>query len=410
MKPVLLVLASGDAEYREYVMRHLSIRYRLILLSPYPPTWERPYIIDHVQINPADADDVIMTAVKVSGRAPVAGAVTYHEPCVGLVAVIAEKLGLPHCDPRAAGLCRDKFAAREAFQRAHVPSARYQLAGDADEAHRAATEIGYPLVVKPRALSASFGVSLVRHSAELETAFNCARSKSLPEPWEHRRGVLLEEYLDGPEVSVDSAVWQGRVEPVIYARKLLGFAPFFEEEGHIVGPPEAIVPDPDAVRSIVQAAHRALGFDNGVTHTEIRLTASGPRVVEVNGRSGGDLIPYLAYLAAGVDIPLAIGDIAVGAEPDLSAVWNRVAGVRFFYPPSPGRLVSAEVRDPGGERPSWLHQVTWMAESGTEFHDVPGSLYFARAGFAIVTASTVQQCAERLSVVKDQATLVLEPF
>jgi carbamoylphosphate synthase large subunit len=410
MRPILLVLASGDAGYREYVLHHLSTRYQLILLSPYPPTWERPYIIDHAKIDPADADDVIMTAVKVAGRTPVAGAVTYHEPCVELVAVIAEKLGLPHCDSRAAALCRDKFAAREAFRRAGVPSARYRLAGDADEASRAAAEVGYPLVVKPRALSASFGVSLVAEPAELKAAFGCAESKTLPEPWAHRRGVLLEEYLDGPEISVDSAVWQGRVEPVVYAKKLLGFEPFFEEEGHIVGPPDSIVPDPEAVRSVVVAAHQALGIGNGVTHTELRMTAAGPRVVEVNGRSGGDMIPYLAHLAAGIDLPLAMGDIAVGAKPDLSAAWTGVAGVRFFYPPSPGRLVWAGVQAPGGVQPLWLHQVTWLAGPGTEFRNVPGSLYFARAGFAIVTADTVEQCGARLATVNDQVKLGLEPL
>jgi ATP-grasp domain len=410
MNSFLLVLGSGEAEYREYVLQHLSMRYKLILLSQHPASWEWRYIVDHVEIDPADAPAVMTAATEIAGRWPVAGVLTYHEPCVELAAAIGEKLGLPHCNPRAASLCRDKHAARNAFEWAGVPSARSVLVRDAAEARCAAAEIGYPVVIKPRGLSASFGASLVPEAAHLEAAFDCAKSKTLPEPWAHPQGVLVEEYLDGPEISIDSAVSRGHVEPLVYARKLLGFEPYFEEVGHIVGPGESIVDDPDLVRSVVVAAHCALGIDNAVTHAEIRMTDAGPRVVEVNGRSGGGLIPYLGYLAAGVDVSLAAGDIAVGANPELSCGRTAAAGIRFFYPRSEGRLVWAGIRGNGGPRPEWLHQITWLARPGTEFRDVPGSLYFARAGFAIVTADTVEECANRLAAVEGQVELGLEPF
>ena len=65
----------------------------------------------------------------------------------------------------------------------------------------------------------------------------------------------------------------------------VGFAPYFEEVGHVVGPSAAIVDDPAAVDRVVRAAHVALGLDNLVTHTELRITVDGPRVIEINGRS-----------------------------------------------------------------------------------------------------------------------------
>ena len=229
--------------------------------------------------------------------------------------------------------------------------------------------------------------------AELDAAVRTARANAFPEPWRFRAGILVEEYLDGPEISVDCAVREGRAEPVIFARKLLGHAPSFEEIGHVTAPAEAVAPDPGRVRDVVVAAHRALGIDRTVTHTEVRLTASGPKIIEVNGRLGGDVIPYVARLASGLDLPAASADIAAGAEPDLSATHAGVAGIRFFYATAAGRVTGRGMTDP----PPGLHRVTWLAEPGDELRPEPGRLHFARVGYAIVSAADVGQCTARLA-------------
>jgi biotin carboxylase len=407
-RPGLLVLGSGDREYRGYMLERIATRYDLALLSPDPPTWERRYIAEHRPIDPADAGSVIRIAVEVAQRRPVAGVITYHEPCVELAAVIGRRLGLPHCDPTAAATCRDKYAARTALQRAGVPSARFRLVMSRDGARAAADEIGYPVVVKPRALSASFGVSLVTDPTELDAAYEVARASTLPEPWAFRHGVLVEEYLTGPEISVDSVVYGDQVAPVIYARKLVGLPPNFEELGHVVAPAEQVVDEPERAGSVVAAAHRAFGMTNAVTHTELRLTAAGPRVVEVNGRSGGGLIPYLARVVKGVDLSLAVADVAAGVVPDLDHKLDGVAGIRFFYPPPEARVVFGGVA-PGFVRPPWLHQLTWLLPPGTELAPVRGRLYFARAGYAIVTATTVAECLARMETVDEQVSFHSPP-
>ncbi|SPT58089.1 ATP-grasp domain-containing protein [Actinomadura madurae] len=392
MKPVLIVVGGGRSEYRGYILERISRKYALVLLSPQPPTWERPYVIDHLPIGAGEDDEILAAAAEAARRYPVGGVVTYHEACVELVARIGAALDLPQCPPEAAARCRDKHAAREAMRAAGVPVARGVLAASADEAKRAADEIGYPVVVKPRALTAGFGVSLVTGPAELEAAVRTAEANAFPEPWRFRPGILVEEYLDGPEISVDCAVREERPEPVIFARKLLGHAPYFEEIGHITAPAEAVAPDPGRVRDVVVAAHRALGIRSTVTHTEVRLTAAGPKVVEVNGRLGGDVIPLVAQVASGLDLPAASADIAAGAEPDLSAPRDGVAGIRFFYPDSAGRVTGRGMT----ARPAGLHQVTWLVGAGDELRPEAGRLHFARAGYAIVTADDVDQCAARL--------------
>ncbi|MGI9506733.1 MAG: ATP-grasp domain-containing protein [Geminicoccaceae bacterium] len=311
---------------------------------------------------------------------------------------------MPHCPIDAAAICRDKFGAREAFRLAAVPSAKCRLANTLSDARQAADEIGYPVVVKPRALCASFGVSLVGAESELAGAFASAQSSKLPEAWAHRDGVLVEEYLDGPEISVDSIVRDGRVTPVLYAKKLLGFAPFFEEIGHIVAPFDAVPEQQREIRDVIVRAHRALGIDNLTTHTEVRLTSRGPRIIEVNGRAGGDLIPYVGLLASGLDIGGASADVAIGVEPDIPFIGRGIGGIRFFYPSSAGRFQSAEM-PLGYEQPPWLLEFTCLAEPGMDLKLVPGEYIFSRTGFAIVSGETFEECETRLEAVGRAVTV-----
>lgn len=406
MRPTVIVIGGGHGEYRGYILARISRRYRLILLSPQEPTWEREYVDDYAKIVAGDDAGILATARRVHEADPVAGVVTYHEACVELVALVGEALGVPHCDPAAAARCRDKLAAREALARAGVPSARFALVHDVAEARTAAAEIGYPVVVKPRGLTASFGVSKVDDPGGLAAAVETALANAFPEPWAFRQGLLVEEYLDGPEISVDCAAWRGRVEPVIFARKVLGYPPHFEEVGHIVAPAEQLVDDPERVRTVVRQAHRALGIDDTVTHSELRLTAEGPRLVEVNGRLGGDVIPLVAHTATGLNLPLASADIATGREPDLGTTGDRVGGVRFFYTDTSGRVVDARL---AGERPDWVALLAWLVRPGAELDPLPARRHFARTGYAIVLADDADECASRMTAVAERHVLDLEP-
>lgn len=403
MKPVLVVLSAGQSEYRREILARIADGYLLLLVSPEPVTWEAPYILDHEVVEAADTQGFIASALRFSERYPVAGVFTYDEWCIGTAARIGETLGLPHCAPAAAELCRDKWAARRALAAAGVPSAASQLVRTAPEALLAARRIGFPVVVKPRGMSASFGVSLVSGPDEVSPAFGRAASVGLEHAWRHVSGVLVEEYLDGPEISVDSVVRGGIVEPCVFAQKLLGAAPHFEEIGHIVAAPELVAPGAGRIRNVVRAAHAALGLDDTVTHTELRLTAAGPRIVEVNGRAGGDLIPELGRLATGVDVCVAGADVAAGRAPDLAPTRRAVAGIRFFYADSPGVVQDLRFDGELASAP-WLHRLTWLAGPGATVRPEAGRRYFARVGFAVVIAKTVPECRERL----EQAAAAVE--
>ena len=147
----------------------------------------------------------------------------------------------------------------------------------------------------------------------------------------------MEEYLDGPEFSVE--MLDG--EAVIVVGKHLGPHPDFLELGHDV--PAAV--GVDLRRDLVataRAATLALGLTWGAAHVELRLTRSGPRIVEVNPRLAGGMIPIAVTAATGRDLVAEVVARSCGADRSLAAppAGPAAAAIRFLVPPRAGRLAA----------------------------------------------------------------------
>lgn len=384
----LLVIGSGSQSYREYALKALAEKYAIILLHSDLLHWQKPYILDHTQVALTDKDATLAAARQIAQKYELAGVFTYDETAVEIAALIAQDLHLLHNDIETIHMCRDKFLMRQRWQQKGVPSAQSYLSFSLEEATEAATKIGFPVVVKPRSMAASIGVIRVDSLEDLRHAYTVASS---PHPMFKVvvPGVLVEEYLDGSEISVESVLYEGVVHIVAITYKQTGLAPYFEETGHSVSPNEL----PDAhkeIQEVVIAAHQALGVTMGVTHAEIRLTSTGPRMVEMNARVAGDFIPLLVYLACGVDLTVAGADTAAGKMPSLQPQRAEAAAIHFIYPDQEVSIHSLEV-DPAASRLPWLHRVGWLAQAGEDVR-LPPHNYVARLGFVIVTGHSMQEC------------------
>jgi carbamoylphosphate synthase large subunit len=406
-RDAILLIGSGDQLYREYVCAAIAPSHRLVLLESAPASWQRRYVADAVHVDLNDADAVLTAAQDCSRDHNLRAVLTYDETRVRLAAEVAAHLGLPHLDRGAAERCRDKLASRQALLGGGVPSARAHHVSTLAAAGAAAGEIGYPVVLKPRALAGSIGVTRVDSAGELPAAFSLACDAQL-EGVTPLDGVLVEEFLQGPEISIDCAVLDGRVEIMALARKRSSFAPFFEEVGHVVTAAEDRLLPLKQIGEVVTSAHHALGIDRGVTHTEVRLTPTGPRIVEVNARLGGDLIPYLAGLATGIDLALAAAEISVGNWPSLQPKRSRAAAIRFFYPHADIRVLDVRL-DPAWRVPPWLDRLAWEAAEG-DVLQLPPRGFLSRLGFAIVTGSNEAECEARLDVVQSHVRVTSEPL
>lgn len=399
MKPHLLIIGTGGRHYREYLLRSISTRYRIHLLLGAEPTWEREYITGWRVLadmhETVEAGEMIAAGRAVATAEPLHGVLTWDEARVLQAAKVAAALGLPGGNPEAAMRCRDKHLTREALAAAGVRQPASVLVGTVDDALAAADQIGYPVVLKPRAMAASLGVVRVDTPEALAAHFAFARDTTVPGAWHYDVDTLVEEYVAGPEISIDSAVHAGQAFPLCLARKEIGYLPYFEEVGHVVDAADPLLADP-AVLRILQDVHTALGFADGVTHTEFKLTPTGPAVIEVNGRLGGDLIPYLGLRAGGIDPGLAAADVACGRAPQVTADRKLVGAVRFFYVDRDDTTIDSIAFD-DANLPTEIDLRVPLVAPGEVVSPPPKGTLFGRIAYATAVADTEQECRAALA-------------
>jgi hypothetical protein len=397
-RPLLLVLGTGSRNYREYLLASISTRYRIHLLLGAEPTWEQDYLTGWTVLTQMgetiDATEMIAAAGALAADRRVSGVLTWDEARVLQAAKVAAALGLPGGDPEMALRCRDKHLTREALAEAGLAQPRSVLVSTLEAALDVAAGIGYPVVLKPRAMAASLGTVLVGGPADLIARFPFARDTTVPGAWRYDAGVLVEEYVDGPEVSIDSAVHRGRVWPMFVARKEIGYPPYFEETGHLVNAADPLLTDPDVLRYL-QDTHTALGFTDGITHTEVKLTPAGPKLIEVNARLGGDMIPYLGLRATGIDPGLAAAAVACGQHPQTQPDRSLVGGVRFFYVDSDDTSIGSVYFDETG-LPETLDLLVPLVKTGDVVSPPPKGTVWGRIAYATALAATEQDCRDAL--------------
>ncbi|MFF4867224.1 ATP-grasp domain-containing protein [Streptomyces sp. NPDC001231] len=376
--------------YRGYCLESVAAVYDVVLITSDEPSWEVPYIRDCMVVpDPTDRAALFAAGRALAERHVVTGVFTWTEWYLVPVARLARQLGLPTTAPEVTQACRNKATARALFARHGVPSAASVSVRNRREAQVAAERIGYPVVLKPAAHAASIGVIRADNPDQLTAAY----------PFAHRaaRGgmestrVLVEEYLDGPEASVECVTYRGETTVVAVTRKTVSDPPYFEELAHSV---DAADPLLGVVASAARAAIRALGITDGVSHVEMRLVDDWPRLVEVNGRIAGDMIGHLVRLATGIDLPRAAADIACGRAPDLTPTHSSAAAIHLIYPETSGTLHRLQLE---GSRPPWLERVHFQHHPGDDLA-LPadgGDMFTARIGYLITTGLTADLAQAR---------------
>jgi len=404
-RPLLLLITTGGRLYREYLLRSIRTRFRVHLLLGTEPSWELDYLHGFTILSDltstTDVAEMVAAAREVIAREPIDGVLSWDEARILQSAKVAAALALPGGDPDMIMRCRDKRLTRQALAAAGVPQPQSILTANLDQAVAAAEQIGYPVVLKPRALAASLGVVRADSLDELTARYGFAHDTTFTGAWEYDMPVLVEEYLTGPEISVDAAVYHGQVLPMFVARKQIGYEPYFEEVGHVVDAADPLMTDPEILR-ILADTHAALGFTDGMTHTELKLTESGPKIIEVNSRLGGDLIPYLGLRATGIDPGLAAADIACGQRPQIVADRKLVGAVRFFYVDRERTTIDTVAFDPAG-LPEAVDRIEPLVKAGDVVSPPPAGTLFGRVAIATAVAETAAECQAAL----DAATAAL---
>jgi len=295
-----------------------------------------------VEIDMNDEDAVLKKAAELSKMYNIISVFTLNEYRVLLGARIREALGLKFgISYQAAYNCRNKKVTRKLLSDADISTVKYRLIRSEADIAEALKHIPLPVVVKPSNDAGSKGVCCCQTEGEVFSAVAALLDREgnlVGQKLDEE--ILIEEFLEGPEFSVETYTFGGDTKIIaITAKKVL--SPFCPTEiGHTV---PASVDGETAleIQQLVKNVVALLGVDYSVTHIEVKLTPAGPRIIEVNARPGGDEIPALVEMTTGISlhklalcISLGVPIESVGALPPKADS----ASIRFLIAESDGEV------------------------------------------------------------------------
>lgn len=310
------------------------------------------------------------------------------EVSMNVMGRINDELGLAGITKEQAIRATNKHLMREAFEKGNAPSPKSILTDSAEDAwEHLQNDFTTDGILKPSRNSGSRGIAKVvrdMNKADFINAYNIALNES------RDKSVLIEQFIEGPEFSIEIIVWNGKVNVLTVTDKKTTGAPHFVELGHNQ-PSCYSKEDVETLKAAAVAGVKALGVNNCACHAEAKLMNGKAYLMEIGARLGGDFISTeLTHLSTGIDMVAAAINVALGIEPDLSVKEEpKGACIRYFCP-KPGRLISVsntEVLDD-----PHVYKKKIYVHEGDIIPEVTSSL--SRSGHVIVIEKTPQKAIE----------------
>lgn len=310
------------------------------------------------------------------------------------IAAATSSLGLPGITMDTAIKSTDKGEMIKAFEQHGVEHPWYFIVDTPECFDTVVDKVTFPCVIKPTDNAGNRGVSYVANKQELVDAYKYSYDNS-------RSGhVIIEEYMEGEEVSVEIIVYKGQVHILAITDKLTLGKPYFVEVGHAEQSQKSKEVR-DAIVDLAKRAVKAVGIDNSPAHVEIMVTKDGPKMVELGSRMGGGCITtHLVPLSTGIDMIECVMDLSLGLGPDLTPKFDKGSALRHIVGVE-GTIEAIDGLDQARKIPGVV-EVTMLKEIGSECH------YFKngsdRVGYVIAqgenTAKAIEICEKAITCIK----------
>lgn len=384
MQKKLLVLAAGILQV-PIINKAKEMGIYVIAADGDPNAVGLKYADKAVVVNITSEEDVL----KVAREEQIDGVI---HPCsevsMHVMGRLNDELGLSGITREQAIRATNKHMMREAFENGNAPSPKSLLTENVEDAWaHLQNDFSSDGILKPSRNSGSRGIAKVSRNMDktdfisaYDTAFNESRDKS----------VLIEQFIEGPEFSVEIIIWNEEVNVLTVTDKKTTGSPHFVELGHnqpSVFPADIV----EKIKVAAVAGVKALGVNNCACHAEVKVQDGKAYLMEIGARLGGDFISTeLTHLSTGIDMVAAAIDVALGLEPDLSVKEApRGACIRYFCP-KPGKLVSIGNMEVLEDSHVYLWEI--YHKVGDIIPEVTSSL--CRSGHVIVTEETPQKAIE----------------
>jgi biotin carboxylase len=351
--------------------------------------------------------EALKTTIEMQVRPEeVCGITTTSEFYLETVALLAADYGLAGNSPLAVARCRDKARTRLRLQEAGVAQPRFAIIYDPAEIAAGLKICGLPCVVKPVDDTGSHDVLYCQTHAQVEAQVaRILGAQTNVRGQQSAHAVLLEEFVDAPEYSVETLTWQGKTICVGVTEKHLTGFPAFVESGHVFPAPLAPEVRAELTATVVRALE-ALEISYGPTHTEVKWTARGCAIIEVNARLAGGMIPELIRHTTGRDLVEEQLQMATGQPPAETTLSHGYAGIAFLTAAASGLL--EEIR--GGERVQAMKGIVHLEVTAACGACVgPPTSSYDRLGYVIACGQTYPEVTSRLQEAMATLEFVIRP-
>lgn len=379
MKKILIIGAS--ILQLPAIKRAKELGYYVGVIDYDPNAVGIPFADEYFNVSTIDIDGVVKTAEEFNPD----GIMTLATDMpMRSIAAACEKLGLCGISYDTSIKATDKGEMIKSFEKNGVEHPWYFILSAPEQLDIVLDKIEYPCISKPTDNSGSRGVMLIHNEQELRQAVSYSSSNG------RSGGVIVEEYMRGPEVSVEIIVVEGLPNVLNVTDKLTTGAPHFVEMGHSQ-PSRLPQKDIDKIKDLACRAVLAVGIKNGPAHVEIILTDNGPKMVELGARMGGDCITtHLVPLSTGIDMIEATIRIACGEKTDIENKINKGSAIRYFDV-SNGVITSIEGVEEA-ENIDGVRQISFVKNIGDTVGDIGSST--DRVGFVIAQGNTPEEAIE----------------
>lgn len=257
---------------------------------------------------------------------------------VPTVNYVADQMGLVGNSIWSSLVSTNKYEMRRTLSASGLPCPYFTVVNASNLGQLDPGKLKFPVIVKPTDRSGSRGVTKVDKIQDLSEALSRATSHSLS------REAIIEDFVYGKEVSVESISFEGKHYMLAITDKITTGAPNFVELGHSQ-PSSFSLTHGTIIKELVQKALDALGIKNGASHAELIITDNDDiMIVEIGARMGGDFIgSHLVELSTGYDFVKGVIDVCLGRFSCPSCLGiSKYSGIRYLCP-EPGNVVNIEI-------------------------------------------------------------------
>ncbi len=399
----LVILPTGGYHTADYLGAANALGIELTIASEQPDLLADPdrFVLIDCGRPEESAEAIIDLAVKT----PIDAIVAADDAGVEIAARAASRLGLPAHSPRAAALSRNKAALRRQLSNSEVAQPAFEVVTPG-AAEAAARRLGFPVVVKPRTLTASRGVIRADDPEDLTEAVEHLQEIRSEAGEDTESPLVVERFVPGAEFSLEGVTWDGELEVLAVMEKpdpLDG--PYFQET-MFVTPPRISEQTRRGIVDTVRRAVRALGFGDGPVHAEIRVGRDGPVLIEAAARTIGGLCGRaLRFGLMGTSLEAVVLRNALGMRRRLPPN-SGAAGASMIPIPAAGMLESVDGVDAATAMPGVV-DVEISAAPGASVAPPPhGDRYL---GFIIARGDDTDQVIDRLRRATEAIRVTVAP-